>query len=108
LHQPTAAIAARFGAIAVEEPKVKRVTTSAKATVERPGKPSAGKAGLNKRSSRLRRYKAERAAAWFSGDRREEHLAAMVAMRPHGPRRRPSLRKPQRQARRLTAAKISN
>jgi putative transposase len=38
LHQLTAAIAARFGGIAVEDLKVKTMTTSAKGTVERPGK----------------------------------------------------------------------
>ena len=38
LHQLTAAIAARFGGIAVEDLKVKTMTTSAEGTVERPGK----------------------------------------------------------------------
>jgi putative transposase len=48
LHQLTAAIAARFGAIAVEDLKVKTMTTSAKGTVERPGKNVRQKAGLNR------------------------------------------------------------
>ena len=48
LHQLPAAIAARFGGIAVEDLKVKRLTTSAKGTVERPGKNVRQKAGLNR------------------------------------------------------------
>jgi len=74
LHQLTAAIAARFGGIAVEDLKVKRLTTSAKGTVERPGKNVRQKAGLNREILEVSpgmmismlRYKAERAGGWFA------------------------------------------
>src|SRR6516162_3962233 len=76
LHQLTAAIAARFGATAVEDLKVKRLTTSAKGTVERPGKNVRQKAGLNREILEVSpgmmismlRYKAERAGGWFAVD----------------------------------------
>src|SRR6516162_5540453 len=74
LHQLTAAIAARFGGIAVEDLKVKRLTTSAKGTVERPGKNVRQKAGLNREILEVSpgmmismlRYKAERAGGRFA------------------------------------------
>ena len=74
LHQLTAAIAARFGATAVEELTVKTMTTSAKGTVERPGKNVRQKAGLNREILEVSpgmmismlRYKAERAGGWFA------------------------------------------
>ena len=74
LHQLTGAIAARFGGIAVEDLKVKTMTSSAKGTVERPGKNVRQKAGLNREIlevspgmmiSKLR-YEAERAGGWFA------------------------------------------
>src|SRR6516162_4397868 len=74
LHQLTAAIAARFGGIAVEDLKVKRLTTSAEGTVERPGKNVRQKAGLNREildtspgmMISMLRYKAERAGGRFA------------------------------------------
>ena len=48
LHQLTAAIAARFGRHSGRGSKVKTMTTSAKGTVERPGKDVRQKAGLNR------------------------------------------------------------
>jgi putative transposase len=55
LHQLTAAIARRFGGIAVEELEVKNMTASAKGTVESPGKNVRQKPGSTGRSSTLRR-----------------------------------------------------
>jgi putative transposase len=74
LHQFTAAITARFGGIAVEDLKVKTLTTSAKGTVERPGKNVRQKAGLNREildtspgmMISMLRYKAERASGRFA------------------------------------------
>ena len=74
LHQLTGAIAARFGGIAVEDLKVKRLTTSAEGTVERPGKNVRQNAGLNREILEVSpgmmismlRYKAERAGGWFA------------------------------------------
>jgi putative transposase len=74
LHQLTAAIAARFGGIAVEDLKVKNMTASAKGTVESPGKNIRQKAGLNREildtspemKISMLRYKAERAGGWFA------------------------------------------
>ena len=74
LHQLTGSIAARFGGIAVEDLKVKTMTTSAKGTVERPGKNVRQKAGLNRKildtspgmMISMLRYKAERAGGWFA------------------------------------------
>jgi len=74
LHQLTAAIAARFGATAVEELTVKTMTTSAKGTVEHPGKNVRQKAGLNREILEVSpgmmiamlRDKAERAGGWFA------------------------------------------
>ena len=74
MHQLTAAIAARFGGIAVEDLKVKRLTTSAEGTVERPGKNVRQKAGLNREILEVSpgmmismlRDKAERAGGWFA------------------------------------------
>src|SRR6516165_9327342 len=74
LHQLTAAIAARFGGIAVEDLKVKTMTTSAKGTVEHPGKNVRQKAGLNREILEVSpgmmismlRYKAERASGRFA------------------------------------------
>jgi hypothetical protein len=65
------------------------MTTSAKGTVERPGKDVRQKAGLNREILEVSpgmmismlRYKGR----WLvRGHRREEHLAGMLAMRPHG------------------------
>lgn len=74
LHQLTAAIAARFGGIAVEDLQVKNMTASAKGTVESPGKNVRQKAGLNREildtspgmMISMLRYKAERAGGWFA------------------------------------------
>jgi putative transposase len=74
LHQLTAAIAARFGGIAVEDLQVNNMTASAKGTVESPGKNVRQKAGLNREildtspgmMISMLRYKAERAGGWFA------------------------------------------
>jgi putative transposase len=74
LHQLTAAIAARFDGIAVEDLQVKNMTASAKGTVESPGKNVRQKAGLNREildtspgmMISMLRYKAERAGGWFA------------------------------------------
>ena len=162
LHQLTGSIAARFGGIAVEDLKVKTMTTSARGTVERPGKNVRQKAGLNREILEVSpgmmiamlRYKAERAGGWFAvidarntsqecsqcGGTVEKDLSVRIqkmrALQDGGPPRRqrgperpetgrsgsverlcarkqrpgcrPSLRKPQGEARRLTAAKFSN
>lgn len=163
LHQLTAAIAARFGGIAVEDLQVKNMTASAKGTVESPGKNVRQKAGLNREildtspgmMISMLRYKAERAGGWFAvvdarntsqdcsecgrtvpkdlsvrihrmralpdggpprrqrGAERPEtgrsgSVERLCAIEQQRPRRRPSLRKPQREGRRLTAAMISN
>jgi putative transposase len=74
LHQLTAAIAARFDGIAVEDLQVKNMTASAKGTVESPGKNVRQKAGLNREildtspgmMISMLRYKAARAGGWFA------------------------------------------
>jgi putative transposase len=74
LHQLTAAIARRFGGIAVEDLMVRNMTASAKGTVESPGKNVRQEAGLNREildaspgmMISMLRYKAERAGGWFA------------------------------------------
>ena len=74
---------------------MKTMTTSAKGTVERPGKDVRQRAGLNKEILEvlpgmmiaMLRYKAEKGRWLVRGRQREEHLAGMLAMRPHGPER---------------------
>jgi putative transposase len=73
-YQLTAAIAARFDGIAVEDLQVKNMTASAKGTVESPGKNVRQKASLNREildaspgmMISMLRYKAERAGGWFA------------------------------------------
>ena len=69
LHQVSASIARRFGAIAVEQLRVTSMTASAKGTVDRPGTNVRQKAALNREILdtspgmliAMLRYKAERA-----------------------------------------------
>jgi putative transposase len=70
----TAAIAARFGGIAVEDLKVKNMAASAKGAVESPGKNVRQNAALNREildtspgmMISMLRYKAARAGGWFA------------------------------------------
>ena len=161
-YQLTAAIAARFDGIAVEDLQVKNMTASAKGAVESPGQNVRQKAGLNREildtspgmMISMLRYKAARAGGWFAvvdarntsqdcsecGRTVPKDLSVRIRKmralpdggpprRQRGPERpetgrsgsverlwarkqrpgcRPSLRKPQREGCRLTAAKISN
>jgi len=74
LHQVSAAIARRFGSIAVEKLQIKAMTASAKGTLDRPGRQVRQKAGLNREILdtspgmliAMLRYKAERAGGRFA------------------------------------------
>jgi putative transposase len=74
LHQVSANLAKRFGAIAVEQLQVANMTASAKGTADRPGRNVRQKAGLNREildtapgmMIAMLRYKAERAGSWFA------------------------------------------
>jgi putative transposase len=74
LHQVSASLARRFGAIAVEKLQIVNMTASAKGTIDSPGTNFRQKAGLNREILdtspgmliAMLRYKAERAGSWFA------------------------------------------